>query len=250
MVERISIEVTNQCAKACWFCYNSSGPGESTAWTGPELISFVLNCAANGVKAVSFGGGEPLEFPELFSVLRELDGQLFRSITTNGLPLDQPAVLEQLVAARPDKVHLSIHFPDRPEEVSRVLRQVLLLQESGIKSGVNLVVSRSNIDAAEEAALRLRDEGIDNQRIIYLPMRQRDTPTPSEMSRVAGAAAFQSMSCLPGCASSPRFASIRWDKTVAWCSYTTARRPLPDLTWQGLTASLDGLGLTFCGGKE
>jgi hypothetical protein len=52
------------------------------------------------------------------------------------------------------------------------------------------------------------------------------------------------------CGLSPRFASIGWDKSVAWCSYTATRRRLPALTFAGLIAAMDGLGLEFCGGTE
>ena len=61
-LERISIEVTNRCAKACWFCYNHSQPEADGRWEPDDLSRFVLDCAANGVKAVSFGGGEPLQY--------------------------------------------------------------------------------------------------------------------------------------------------------------------------------------------
>ena len=32
-LDRISIELTNRCAKACWFCYNHSQPAGATQWT-------------------------------------------------------------------------------------------------------------------------------------------------------------------------------------------------------------------------
>src|SRR5258708_33211157 len=112
--ERISIEVTNRCAKACSFCYNHSLPEGDTRWTTDELVAFVRDCAAHGVKAVSFGGGEPLQFDGLFDTLTHLQGVLFRSITSNGLllptSLPQPArqarlaaedALTRLVAAKP-----------------------------------------------------------------------------------------------------------------------------------------------------
>jgi MoaA/NifB/PqqE/SkfB family radical SAM enzyme len=247
--ERISIEVTNRCQKACSFCYNHSLPEGDTRWTADELVSFVRDCAAHGTKAVSFGGGEPLQFDGLFDVLTRLAGVLFRSITSNGLLLHGD-LLARLVEAKPDKVHLSIHFPEHEGEVRRVVRQVHELAELGVRSGVNFLVARSNLAAARRAAAWVRAGGIANERIVYLPMRGRDTPTPEEMATVAGGAAFQSMSCLTGCARSERFCSVGWDKRVAWCSYTVARRPLPALTYQGLEAAMDGLGLEFCGGTD
>jgi sulfatase maturation enzyme AslB (radical SAM superfamily) len=248
-LDRISIEVTNRCQKACWFCYNHSLPEGDTRWTVAELVHFVGDCAGHGVRAVSFGGGEPLQFDGLFDVLEQLHGTLFRSLTSNGLLLSGD-LLERLVAARPEKVHLSIHFPERDTEVKRVIRQVTELAERGIRSGVNLLVPRTQLDAAVRAGEQLRSAGISNERIVYLPMRGQDTPTPAEVGEVAGNQPFQSMSCLTKCGPSERFCSIAWDKTVAWCSYTVTRRPLAALTYEALTAALDGLGLEFCGGTE
>jgi MoaA/NifB/PqqE/SkfB family radical SAM enzyme len=248
-LDRISIEVTNRCAKACSFCYNHSQPGGSTRWSADELVGLVLDCAAYGVRAVSFGGGEPLQYEPIFEVLDRLRGVLFRSLTTNGLPLDGPT-LDRLIGAAPEKVHVSIHFPERPAEVAWVIGQVGELAGRGVRSGVNLLVARSNLAAAIEAAEALRSAGIGNDRIVYLPMRGRDTPSPAEMARVAGGERFQSMTCLLTCGRSPRFASIGWDRTVAWCSYTTARRPLPELTYTGLASALEGLDLIFCGGTD
>jgi hypothetical protein len=249
MLELVSIELTNRCGKACWFCYNHSGPDGATQWAVPELVSFLRDCAAGGIKAVSFGGGEPLQYDGLFDLLAQLDGVLFRSLTSNGLLLHGDR-LERLLAARPDKVHLSIHFPDRAAEVERAIGQVQELARRGVKSGINFLVARSSLPAAIGAAETVRASGIGNERIVYLPMRGQDTPTPAEMSRVAGGGPFQSMSCLGGCAKSPRFCSIGWDRRVAWCSYTSARRPLAELSHRGLMQALDGLGLTFCGGTD
>jgi MoaA/NifB/PqqE/SkfB family radical SAM enzyme len=245
-LELLSIELTNRCAKACTFCYNHSSPDGPTRWAADEVVDFVRDCARNGVQAVSFGGGEPLQYPELFEVLTRLSGVLFRSLTSNGLLL-HGEMLEQLISARPDKVHLSIHFPERDSEVQRVVRQVQDLAVRGIRSGINLLVARSNLQAATRAAAVVRAAGIGNDRIVYLPMRGRDTPTPAEVAAVAGSAAFQSMSCLMGCARSPRFVSIGWDRQVAWCSYTQERAALRQLSYAGLVAALDGLGLTYCG---
>lgn len=245
-IDRISVELTNTCAKACWFCYNHSHAQGATVWTPDELVGFATDCAAHGVKALSLGGGEPLQYEGLFEVLERLDGVLFRSMTTNGLLL-RDEVLERLVAARPDKVHVSVHFPERPREVERVIAQVGALAGRGIASGVNLLVQRSKLEAAAEAAAALREAGIDNRRVVYLPMRGQDTPTPRELARVAGDQPFQSMTCLARCAASPRFCAVTWDRRVAWCSYTTSRNPLAAPTWEALIEAMRDLGLAFCG---
>jgi molybdenum cofactor biosynthesis enzyme MoaA len=248
-LERVSIEVSNRCDKACWFCYNHSNPDSDHGWTVPELLAFVRDCATHGVKAVSFGGGEPLQYAGLFDVLADLHGVVFRSLTSNGLPLT-PTTLDRLVAAAPEKVHVSIHFPERVNEVQRVIRQVHELAQRGLRSGINFLVARSKLDAARRAAEVVRSAGISNERIVYLPMRGQDTPAAAEMAQVAGGMPFQSMSCLVRCRRSPRFCSIGWDKTVAWCSYTRTRARLPALSFAGLQEALANLGLTFCGGDD
>lgn len=243
-LDRLSIELTNRCGKACAFCYNASGPHRPDGWETGEVVDFVRDCARNGIRAVSFGGGEPLEHAGWFEVLVALRGQLFRSMTTNGLHLD--ARFDAVVRSAPEKVHVSIHFPGSRAEVARVIRQVRALEAAGIASGINLLVRSSQLAEAVACAAEVRDAGIGNERIVYLPMRGADTPTADEMGEVAGSRHFRSMSCLMACAASPRFAAIGWDRHVAWCSYTRSRRPLESSTFAGLIGALDGIGLAVC----
>lgn len=246
---RISLELTGLCRKACSFCYNASDPRGGTTWTDDDIVALATDCAAHGVTAISFGGGEPLEYPGLFAVLARLRGVLARTLTTHGLLLDPPA-LDRLAAVAPEKVHVSIHQPARLAEVRRVLATVHDLTARGIPGGVNLLVARSQLAAASAASAILRDAGVDSSRIVYLPMRGRDTPTPDELARVAGGPRFQSMTCLLRCAASPRFCSLGWDRGVAWCSYTRTRAALRAPTHAALQAALAGLGLAFCGDPE
>lgn len=243
-VERLSIELSELCSKGCGFCYNGSNREGATDWTARDLCAFVVDCAPH-VKAFSFGGGEPLESPELlFPVLAALRGRAFRSMTTNGLLLDAKAI-SALVAAAIDKVHVSIHNPLDSDEVTRVIANVTALACAGIRSGVNLLVRKSRLDAARDATRALHDAGIANPRIVFLPMRGTDVPSPADVARVAGGP-FQSTTCLAACAASPRFVSISARRTIAWCSYTVERRRLETPTYAALAASLDGLGLVNC----
>jgi hypothetical protein len=247
-LQLLSIELTNRCNKGCAFCYNASSVDGGTHWHNDELRLLLEDCARHGVKAVSFGGGEPLQYDGVHDLIAALHGTLFRSLTTNGLLLDD-AALDRLVAAKIDKVHVSIHAPERDVEVRRVLAQVQALAARGIRSGVNLLVDGAKLEASARAAAALRRGGIGNERIVYLPRRGPGaaTPSPQEMARVAGGEKFQSMSCLSQCAASPRFATIDWQKQVAHCSYTLSRRPLPELSWRGVVNALAGLGLRYCG---
>ncbi|KAB2899424.1 MAG: radical SAM protein, partial [Kofleriaceae bacterium] len=54
MIERLSIELSNRCRKACVFCYSSSAPDGATRWTAEDVVALVRDCARHGAKAVSF----------------------------------------------------------------------------------------------------------------------------------------------------------------------------------------------------
>lgn len=245
MLDRISLELSRLCSKGCGFCYNGSTRAGATSWTADDVVAFTTDCAAHGVRAFSFGGGEPLESPELLlPALAALRGRAFRSMTTNGLLLDGPWIA-RLVDAAVDKVHVSIHMPGDHDEVTRVIAQVHALAAAGIKSGINLLVRASQLPHAARAAAEARASGIANTRLVYLPMRGRDVPTPAQVAQVA-AEPFQSTSCLTGCAKSERFVSIGADRTVAWCSYTVARHPLSSPSYAALAAALTDLGLIDC----
>lgn len=246
-LERLSIELTNYCAKGCSFCYNYSSKQGKTSWRVDQLDAFIRDCAQHGTRAVSFGGGEPMEFEGLDGLLRGLQGVVFRSMTTHGLLLKDPRRFERLVEAAPDKVHISIHNPALEGEVSRVIEQVQQLQAANITAGVNLLVSNQQLDAVATATKRLLDAQLSAAQIVFLPLRGQDTPSPQQLIAAAGFYPLQSMSCLLGCASSPRFCSISHDKYVSWCSYTSSRKPLPSLDAHGLREALKGLGLIFCG---
>lgn len=243
--ERVSIELTQRCGKACHFCYNASGPERTEQWQPHDVISLVRSLAEHGTRAVSLGGGEPLEYEGLDEVCEALRDHVFLSMTTNGLLLDDQ--LERVSRLNVAKIHVSVHFPGREAEVTRVIRQVTTLRRMGIRSGVNLLVRASQLADATAAATRIRDSGVGNGAIVYLPMRGADTPTPAQIADVAGNEPFQSMTCLGACGVSPRFCSIDAHHRAAHCSYTESRRALPTLDAPGLHAALTGLDLRFCG---
>lgn len=245
--ERLSLELSRLCAKACDFCYNGSEPGSEQAWRPDEVVGFAESLIEHGLKALSIGGGEPLQYEGLESIFDALRGRVFLSMTSNGLLLDDQ--LSRVSKLSPQKMHLSIHYPSRAPEVTRVIRQVIELRRIGIPSGVNLLVRHSDLEAATKVRGQLWDAGIRNDSIMFLPMRGSDTPTPDEIAALAGAP-FQSMTCLNECGRSPRFCSIGADKSVAHCSYTQERRVLTRLNAAGLSEALRGLGLAFCGDGE
>ncbi len=246
MIEIVSIDLSNYCSKECPFCYNHSHREGNVMWTPQEVIAFATDCIdSGGVKAISLGGGEPLEYDGVFDVIDALYPKAYVTLTTNGLPLLRPEIKQQLSEHRPDKVHVSIHHPDSEGEVSRVIRQMAEIETMGIKPGVNLLVAADRVDAAADVYRRLR-RTLQPDQIIILPQRFSKTPAPRELLRVTGGQPFQGPACLLKCATAEPFVSVSWDKQAHRCSYAGGKAPLHALTFAGLIDALSRTTFTPC----
>lgn len=246
MLDRISIDLSNYCTKQCDFCYNHSTKEGNVLWTVEELIPFILDLHEHGIEAVSFGGGEPFEYDGIFKLISGLMSEMYVSVTSNGLPLENESVFAELLENKPDKIHITIHHPENKEEVDRVIRLVKKISEVGIKSGVNLLVSDFNAIEAKSVYDELLSNGITSDRIILIPRRFTCMPTPKQLSEVAGGKPFQSPSCLTGCKKPTEFCSVSWDKKVNWCSYASGKQPINELSYKGLMDSLNQVKFGCC----
>lgn len=245
MIELLSIDLSNYCSKQCSFCYNHSTKDGNVMWKPDEVIVFASDCVQNGIKAVSLGGGEPFEYDGIFDIIDALYDKCYLSITTNGLPLLNNDVWENLMQHKPDKIHVTIHNPDNSHEVERVLNQIRLLQTTDIKPGVNLLVGADKVDAAQFVYAQLT--GIINaDQIIVIPQRFGNTPTPKQLASVAGGKPFQSQSCLLACKRPDNFASVSWDKKVNSCSYAPGKQDLKSLDYRGMKEALDNVIWKSC----
>ena len=216
-------------------------------WLPSEVISFASDCIKHGVKAVSLGGGEPLEYLGVFDIIEALYPLAYVTLTTNGLPLDAPSIIDSLKLHKPDKIHISVHNSDNEKEVSRVLRQITLLKDLEIKPGVNLLINANKVEQCKATYVSLR-KLLEKDQIILIPQRFSDTPTAQQLACVTGGEEFQSPSCLLRCERPKQFASISWDKKVNWCSYAGGKQPLESLDYQGLISALQKVKFISCQG--
>ena len=245
MIELLSIDLSNYCSKQCPFCYNHSTREGNTLWLPQEVIAFASDCIHNGVKAVSLGGGEPFEYEGVFDVIDALYPQCYLSVTTNGLPLEKDPIWNNLLAHKPDKIHVTVHQPENPQEVERVMKLVQRIAGTGIKPGVNLLVGADKIDKAATVYQQL-SQILTPEQIILVPQRFSNTPTSKQLASVADGKPFQSPSCLLECRPPQNFCSVSWDKKAAPCSFAPCKEPLPSLDFAGLEAALKNVRWKRC----
>lgn len=248
-IKLLSIDLSNHCSKQCPFCYNGSRKEGSTLWTIDEITKFALDCIRNGVEAVSLGGGEPFEYDGIFEIIDALIPKAYVSVTSNGLPLGRDISWNDLKRHRPDKIHISLHNPDNPAELSSVINKIVEIERIGIKAGCNLLVSASNIEKSRYAYEMLSDH-LTPDRIIIIPKRFSDTPTPKDLAYITDRKAFQSPSCILKCSIPKEFASVTWDKKVNFCSYASGKEPLESLDFNGMITALEKVKFKSCTERE
>lgn len=245
MIELLSIDLSNYCSKQCSFCYNHSRKEGNTVWKPSEVIDFASDCIAHGVKAVSLGGGEPFEYNGVFEVIDALYTKCYLSLTSNGLPLEDPEIWNMLEQHKPDKIHVTIHQPDNEKEVNRVEALLPRIEAIGIKPGLNLLVGADKIEAATKVFQRMT-KILDNDQIILVPQRFSNTPTPKQLASVAGGKPFQSPSCLLACKRPENFCSVSWDKKVNSCSFAPNKIALESIDFKGLSEALSKVNWKRC----
>ncbi|MBQ5892434.1 MAG: radical SAM protein [Bacteroidales bacterium] len=245
MIEILSIDLSNYCSKQCSFCYNHSNKKGSTIWQAKEVIDFSLDCIKSGIKAVSLGGGEPFEYEGIFEIIDALYPKCYLSVTSNGLPLENTVIWEELLKHSPDKIHLTIHQPQDKEEVERIETLIKKLSITKIKPGVNLLVGANKIDYAKQVYAKLSTI-LTPEQIILVPQRFENTPTPKQISTISNGKPFQSPSCLLGCKQPNNFVSISWDKKVNFCSYAPGKEKLQTLNYQGMIKALKNIEWESC----
>lgn len=245
MIKLLSIDLSNYCSKECPFCYNHSRRDGNVMWAPEEVVMFAKDCIANGVEAISLGGGEPFEYKGVFDIIDQLQSLAYISVTSNGLPLEEGSMWDQMVKHSPDKIHITVHNPEDAHEVERVINLIRRLSATQIKPGINLLVSDNKIEECRMVYQRLRAD-LDSSQIILVPRRFSHTPTPKQLAYVTDGNPFQSTSCLLGCKLPTNFASVSWDKKVNRCSYAGGKQVLQSLTFDGMIDALNSVKFTPC----
>lgn len=175
MFAKVYVEITNLCNMHCSFCHgHSRTPRRMTE----EEFRYLLSQLAGQTQYLYYHlMGEPLTHPALPRFLELASACGFRSIlTTNGTLL--AARQEELLAARPHKVNISVHsFEDGTEEAYLAyLREITAFADAAADAGIIVVLRLWNKDydrgrnQATEAYFRehLRGEWTPNTRGIRI----------------------------------------------------------------------------------
>jgi MoaA/NifB/PqqE/SkfB family radical SAM enzyme len=182
------------CNLGCTYCYfgtiedhKGSPPGQAGQLSHlarndaslEAITGFLADAADSAIARVFLAGGEPLIWPHVFTVVRQLkDAGIEVVLCTNGIPLNRPGIIRQILDLGVDGVSVSLDSADpahndhyRPSRNGRhghadVLSGVRALLEArgrrpAPRAGLYAAVTRRNISAVTEVAALAASLGAD-----------------------------------------------------------------------------------------
>lgn len=185
-------DITSKCNEHCLFCYRDINAKETSFEKNKKILE---NLISTGVGKISFVGGEPLLYKNLFELVeygKTLDSNVQYSLTTNAVLLayfekkNSFRINEQLcekVLDYFDWITFSMDAPNdetqskmgrNPLHISRVsaLLDYLTSLKSDVKIKINTVVSKANIDSLPKMIPMLEKYEINRWKLFkFLPSR-------------------------------------------------------------------------------
>jgi len=154
------VAVTRQCSAGCPGCYMDSylpgtRPDLADAELGLEGMKEAVDALAGmRVFHLALGGGESLELPWFLELARHVRARgLVPNLTTNGFPVNERIAGQCRVFGQ---INVSLDGVDTAYRHTRGVdgfaaadRALTLLRKAGCSTGINVVVSRRNVDRLE-----------------------------------------------------------------------------------------------------
>lgn len=172
-------ETTQACALACRHCRASArpfrDPGELTTLEGFRLLDEI---AAMGTPLVVLSGGDPVNRPDLFELIRhgKSAGLRVATIPAAAETLTRPLV-EELKAAGLDQMAMSLDYPRAalhdgfrgvPGAFDRTLAAAAWAREAGLPLQINTTVAAETAPYLEEMAALVAELGVVFWEVFFL----------------------------------------------------------------------------------
>jgi len=245
--ESVHISLTDRCNLRCSACYKKGYEGELSTMS---ILSLIDTLSGMNVFQVAFGGGEPFLREDISEILEYVrDRGMVPNITTNGTLLDETMVNRIRSSVGAVAVSVNGHSPETnigrdADSFTSAIRGMKLLLEGGVRTGVNVLVCRSNLQYLDTTLSYLFDEGAHWATCLRMkPGEDNELLTREDMGtlrRILDVWSFSkdvrvdtALSCLMsdlpggtlqmhgvhGCTAGLRFCTVESDGTVYPCSF-------------------------------
>lgn len=150
----VHFSITNRCSAGCKHCYTGSTPDAKGELSFDKICETIDKLAEMGVFHIALGGGEAVEREDLFEVAAYARSKgIVPNLTTSGYLISEKNIDRFSVFGQ---VNISIDTVKerdnllRKGAISRRLEALELLQKSGVRCGINTVITRDTLEDLPE----------------------------------------------------------------------------------------------------
>jgi radical SAM protein with 4Fe4S-binding SPASM domain len=155
--ENLYVYLTNDCNLSCIHCYMYSGKPKINELPKKEWFQIIANAKENGIKAVTFTGGEVLKYKDWFEIIKFTKEQdISVTVLTNGVLWDKEKIEKSKKYI--DEVQISLDGTN--EELNSMIRgkgnfqkaldNVKLFVKAGVKTVIATTPTLENIREIEK----------------------------------------------------------------------------------------------------
>ncbi|WP_151943956.1 radical SAM/SPASM domain-containing protein [Aliarcobacter butzleri] len=155
--EGLYIYLTNDCNLSCTHCYMYSGKPKINELEKEEWIRIIKNAKNNGITAITFTGGEVLQYKDWFEVVKfAKENNMTVTLLTNGVLWDKDIIEKSKIYI--DEVQISLDGTNEnqnaivrgKENFQKALTNVKLFVKAGIKTVVATTPTLDNVKEIEK----------------------------------------------------------------------------------------------------
>lgn len=150
----VHFSITNRCSAGCSHCYTGATSNASGELSYEKICKTIDKLAEMGVFHIALGGGEALEREDLFDVAAYARSKgIVPNLTTSGYLITKENIDRFSVFGQ---VNVSIDTVNesgdllRKGAIKRRFEALELLQKSGVRCGINTVVTRDTLEDLPE----------------------------------------------------------------------------------------------------
>ncbi|MEA3512165.1 MAG: radical SAM protein, partial [Campylobacterota bacterium] len=163
--EGLYIYLTNDCNLACTHCYMYSGKPKIDELPKEEWFEIIKNAQENGITAITFTGGEVLQYKEWFEIIKfAKECNMAVTLLTNGILWDK----EKIEKSRQyiDEIQISLDGTDENQNAivrgkdnfKKALNNVKLFVKAGVKIVVATTPTLENVKDIDKTYISFAKE--------------------------------------------------------------------------------------------
>jgi len=176
--EGLYIYLTNDCNLSCTHCYMYSGKPKINELPKEEWFKIIKNAKENGIKSITFTGGEVLKYKDWFEVIKfTKENDIAVTILTNGVLWDEEKVEKSKqyideVQVSIDGTNENINAVIRGEgNFDKALNAVKLFVKAGVKTVIATTPTFENIKDIEKTYIDFAKKLLNELQSKYLYFR-------------------------------------------------------------------------------